>query len=112
MSEGVYRELVARMAADPAFAEWVRANPAALTGHFDLTEAEASSLATLGAEPAAAGAGAGAAPSTATALGTRRSRSSVLAVGGLAAAVAVGGGTDATITALRNQGGSNRQARP
>jgi hypothetical protein len=110
LSDAVYQELVVRMAADPEFANWVRANPQGLTAHFDLTEQEAAALTGLSVEapaPAMAGAASGGAP---VALGTRRSRSSILAVGGLAAAVAVGGGTYAAINALRNQGTSQGQA--
>jgi hypothetical protein len=70
MSDAVLQDLIVRMAADPAFADQVRANPALLSS-YELTDGERQSLASLSAD---AGAGA-------SGLAQRQSKSSLFFTG-------------------------------
>ncbi|HEV1998558.1 MAG TPA: hypothetical protein VGR61_10565 [Candidatus Dormibacteraeota bacterium] len=85
MSQPDYDRAVERIATDSAFADAVRANPAAALAEYELTDSERENL--LGLRSEAPGATAGAAP---VALATRRSKTSFLGIGAVGAVAAAG----------------------
>ena len=105
MSDSVFQELLLRLSQEETFASWARDNPTGLRKNFDLTEEEAARLATMVVEPVAAEAK----TAEPMALGTRQSKSGIIAIGG-AAAVLTAGAAVFGLTHLPQSGGGAASA--